>query len=45
MVIGPGKATIEFTHAADLGNPRTRGVYPVSVQRGKLVLRTSFPIR
>ncbi len=45
MVIGPGKATIEFTHAAGLGNPRTRGVYPISVQRGKLVLRTSFPIR
>lgn len=45
MVIAPGKATIEFTHAAGLGNPRTRGVYPVSVQRGKLVLRTSFPIR
>ena len=45
MVIGLGKATIEFTHAAGLGNPRAHGVYPVSVQRGKLVLRTSFPIR
>lgn len=45
MVIGPGKVTIEFTHAAELGNPRTRGTYPISVQRGKLVLRTSFPIR
>ena len=45
MVIGPGKVTIEFTRAAGLGNPRKRGVYPVSVQRGKLVLRTSFRIR
>lgn len=45
MVIGPGKVTIAFTHAAGLGNPRTRGVYPVSVQRGKLVLHTSFRIR
>lgn len=44
-VIGPGTATIEFTRAAGLGNPRTRGVYPVMVQRGKLVLRTSFRIR
>lgn len=45
MVIGPGTATIEFKLAAGIGNPRTRGVYPISVQRGKLVLRTSFRIR
>ncbi|HET8895436.1 MAG TPA: hypothetical protein VFM96_15205 [Gaiellaceae bacterium] len=44
-VIGPGTATVEFTRAAGIGNPRTRGVYPVTVQRGKLVLRTSFRIR
>ncbi len=45
MVIGPGRVTIAFTSAAALGNPRMPGVYPISVQRGKLVLRTSFRIR
>lgn len=44
-VVGPGTATIAFARAAGLGNPRTRGVYAVSVQRGKLVLHTSFRIR
>ena len=44
-VIGPGIATITFTRAAGIGNPKARGVYSVSVQRGKLVLRTSFRIR
>ena len=44
-VIGPGTATIVFTRAAGIGNPKARGVYSVSVQRGKLVLGTSFRIR
>jgi hypothetical protein len=44
-VIGPATATIEFTRTARIGNPKAPGLYLVSVQRGKLVLRTSFRIR
>ena len=43
-VIGPGTVTITLTRAANLGNPKTAGSYPIVVARGNQQFKTQLKI-
>ena len=43
--LAPGKLTVVFKPAAGLGNPVAPGVYPLTVRKGDLALRTTFRVR
>jgi hypothetical protein len=45
MVIGPGRLTILFTRAADLGNPRHSGSYTITATRASSAFSAPFTIR